>query len=73
MAPRSPGSCTPGGHDVHTANLLAVGELLFRTRERWNGKVKLVFQPAEENGGGGREMIKAGLMEKSRTPALPFM
>ena len=63
------GSQVPGvmhacGHDVHTANLLAVGELLFRTRERWNGKVKLVFQPAEENGGGGREMIKAGLMEE---------
>ena len=38
------------GHDVHTANLITVGEILFRTRERWNGKIKLVFQPAEENG-----------------------
>ena len=52
------------GHDVHTANLITVGEILFRTRERWNGKIKLVFQPAEENGGGGREMIKAGLMQE---------
>ncbi len=52
------------GHDIHTSNLLAVGEILYRTRDQWNGKVKLVFQPAEENGGGGREMIKAGLMDE---------
>ncbi|MEG0092108.1 MAG: M20/M25/M40 family metallo-hydrolase, partial [Oscillospiraceae bacterium] len=35
------------GHDVHTSNLLAVGEILNSTKEMWNGKVKLVFQPAE--------------------------
>lgn len=52
------------GHDIHTSNLLAVAEILSRTKEQWNGKVKLVFQPAEENGGGGREMIKAGLMDE---------
>ncbi|MCI8453543.1 MAG: amidohydrolase [Lachnospiraceae bacterium] len=52
------------GHDVHTANLLAVGEILNRTKKDWNGKVKLVFQPAEESGGGGREMIRAGLMNE---------
>jgi len=54
------------GHDVHTANLLAVGEILHRTKARWNGKVKLVFQPAEEVGGnsGGRQMIEAGLMDE---------
>lgn len=54
------------GHDVHTANLLAVGEILHRTRVRWKGRVKLVFQPAEEVGGnsGGRQMIEAGLMDE---------
>lgn len=54
------------GHDVHTANLLAVGEILNRTKAHWSGKVKLVFQPAEEVGGnsGGRQMIKAGLMDE---------
>ncbi len=52
------------GHDVHTANLLAVADILNRTKDQWNGKVKVVFQPAEENGGGGREMIKAGLMDE---------
>lgn len=52
------------GHDVHTANLLAVAEVLMRTRDSWKGKVKLVFQPGEERGGGGREMIKVGLMDE---------
>ena len=52
------------GHDVHTTNLLAVCDILNRTKDQWKGRVRAVFQPAEENGGGGREMIKAGLMEE---------
>lgn len=52
------------GHDVHTSNLLAVAEILWNTKDSWNGKVKLVFQPGEENGGGGRRMIEQGLMEE---------
>lgn len=52
------------GHDVHTANLLAVGEILNRMKESWSGRVRLVFQPAEERGGGGRRMIEAGLMDE---------
>ena len=52
------------GHDVHTANLLAVGEILNGMKGFWSGRVKLVFQPAEERGGGGRQMIEAGLMEE---------
>lgn len=51
------------GHDVHTANLLAVGEILNRTKDAWKGKVELVFQPAEENGGGGKKMVRNGLMD----------
>ncbi|MEG2659419.1 MAG: M20 family metallopeptidase [Oscillospiraceae bacterium] len=51
------------GHDIHTANLLTVAEILKSTVNGWRGKVKLVFQPAEENGGGGRKMIEAGLLE----------
>ncbi len=61
---QTPGVMHACGHDVHTSNLLAVGEILFRLKSQWKGKVKLVFQPAEENGGGGREMIKAGLMDE---------
>ena len=52
------------GHDVHTANLLAVAEILWNTRDAWKGRVKLVFQPGEENGGGGRQMIEQGLMDE---------
>ncbi|MDO4266096.1 MAG: M20 family metallopeptidase [Eubacteriales bacterium] len=52
------------GHDVHTSNLLAVGEILWNTRDQWNGRVKFVFQPGEENGGGGRRMIEQGLMDE---------
>lgn len=53
------------GHDVHTANLLAVGRVLNSMKEDWRGRVKLVFQPAEERGGGGREMIKNGLFDEA--------
>lgn len=52
------------GHDVHTSNLLAVAEILWRLRGEWKGRVKLVFQPGEENGGGGRQMIEKGLMDE---------
>lgn len=52
------------GHDVHTANLLAVGEILSRMKDFWSGRVKLVFQPGEERGGGGRRMIEQGLMDE---------
>lgn len=52
------------GHDAHVANLLAVGEILNRTKEYWQGRVKLVFQPGEENGGGGRRMIEQGLLNE---------
>lgn len=48
------GSDACRGHDIHTSNLLTVAEILNRTKDQWKGKVKLVFQPAEENGGGGR-------------------
>lgn len=52
------------GHDVHAANLLAVGAILNSTKELWTGRVKLVFQPGEERGGGGRRMIEQGLFDE---------
>lgn len=52
------------GHDVHTSNLLTVGIILNEMKEEWSGRIRLVFQPAEEHGGGGREMIKAGLFDE---------
>lgn len=60
----NPGVMHACGHDVHTTNLLAVCDILNRMKDAWCGRVRAVFQPAEENGGGGREMIKAGLMKE---------
>jgi hippurate hydrolase len=51
------------GHDGHTAMLLAAGEYLARTR-RFNGTVRLIFQPAEEIMAGGPAMIQDGLFER---------
>jgi hippurate hydrolase len=51
------------GHDGHTAMLLAAAQYLAQHRS-FDGTVYLVFQPAEEGGGGAREMIKDGLFER---------
>ena len=51
------------GHDGHTAMLLAAGKHFSKNRD-FDGTVYLIFQPAEEGGGGAREMIKDGLFEK---------
>jgi amidohydrolase len=51
------------GHDGHTAMLLAAAKHLSKQRD-FDGTVYLVFQPAEEGGGGAREMIKDGLFDK---------
>jgi amidohydrolase len=51
------------GHDGHTAMLLAAARHLATHRE-FDGTVYLVFQPAEEGGGGAREMIRDGLFER---------
>lgn len=51
------------GHDGHVAMLLAAAQH-FATQRNFDGTVYLIFQPAEEGGGGAREMIKDGLFEK---------
>ena len=50
------------GHDGHTAMLLGAARYLAETR-RFKGVVHFIFQPAEENEGGGRVMIAEGLFE----------
>jgi amidohydrolase len=50
------------GHDVHTACLIGAARILNQLRDRFSGKVKLVFQPAEEKApGGARLMLKENL------------
>lgn len=51
------------GHDGHTAMLLGAAQYLAETRN-FDGTVVVIFQPAEEGGGGGREMCQDGLMER---------
>jgi len=58
-----PGKMHACGHDGHTATLLALGKYLNETRQ-FQGRVRLVFQPAEEGGRGAHRMMEDGLLEK---------
>jgi len=51
------------GHDGHTTMLLGAAKYLAETR-RFDGTVHFIFQPAEENEGGGRVMVEEGLFER---------
>ncbi len=69
------------GHDGHTSMLVGAVRALSQDhlRERLNGSVKFIFQPAEEGGGGGRVMVEEGVAESVSSifalhlwPGLPF-
>ncbi len=62
-ASQHPGKMHACGHDGHTATLLAAAKHLAANRD-FAGTVYVIFQPAEEGGGGAREMIKDGLFQR---------
>ena len=67
------------GHDGHTSMLVGAAHALSGSRNRLDGTVKFVFQPAEEGGGGGKVMVDEGVADDVASifalhlwPGLPF-
>lgn len=62
-ASKTPGKMHGCGHDGHTAMLLAAARYLAQTRD-FEGRVIVIFQPAEEGGAGAKAMVDEGLFEQ---------
>ena len=58
------------GHDGHMAALLGAAKVLSKLRSRLRGRVKFVFQPAEEGGAGALEMCNAGVLTKPKVDVI---
>jgi aminobenzoyl-glutamate utilization protein A len=63
FASAEPGTMHNCGHDGHAAIGLGVASLLGEIRDAWTGRVKVIFQPAEEGARGARAMIETGVLD----------
>ncbi|UCE54212.1 MAG: amidohydrolase [Desulfobacterales bacterium] len=54
------------GHDAHMAMVLGAATVFNKIKNELNGKIKFLFQPAEEGPGGAKPMIEAGVMENPK-------
>lgn len=72
FASENPGVMHACGHDTHAAMLLCAAAVLCQLRNRFSGKVKLIFQPAEEDvlHSGAKELIAAGVLENPHVDAI---
>lgn len=72
FASQNPGVCHACGHDVHAGMLLGVAEVLLQLRDQFTGKVKLLFQPSEENAmdSGAKRMVADGALQNPKVDAV---
>lgn len=64
FASRNPGVMHACGHDVHTSVMLGAALLLKEKEPQLAGRVRILFQPAEENFGGAKRLIQAGALDE---------
>mmetsp|Transcript_24655 Transcript_24655/g.79702 ORF Transcript_24655/g.79702 Transcript_24655/m.79702 type:complete len:496 (+) Transcript_24655:35-1522(+) len=60
------------GHDAHAAMLLGAAAVLKKREAMINGTVRIIFQPAEEGGAGGKRMVEEGVLTKEPRPIAAF-